>query len=481
MLVLLPIGLGLSWFNDELRDRAGEEALANGALSYMRAGGRARCEAAPESWGGPTSQSAFDAPAKGHPLRALSSVQEVPWQVPWGPPATLYAYDAQFQPLGPAPRLPDGFAAALREGRDFVARRTSFEKRAVVEVLAQLEPRAGRCAYVFARGPAASPRSLSALRAAALAGAPLIVFFVGVLLAMGPLVTRVRRLTDAVRRSARSGYADSIGPYGRDEIGLLARAFDQAGGEIRAQLREKERREQALREFVANTTHDMMIPLTVLQGHLAALKASAHEGRGLDERLLASSMDEAHYMGALMHNLAIAAKLDASRPELLRSRVDLNALVARVMGRHMPIANELKVSLNSAVPEEPVIAQGDVTLLEQAVSNVVYNAIRHNRPGGHAALVLEPRNGSEFRLSVVDDGPGIPEAELSQLVQRGFRGATARTRSPEGQGLGLNITFQVAKLHELKLSFKPSEYGGLEVELIGATAKSKTEPPVAQK
>ena len=481
LLVLLPIGFGLTWFNDELRDRAGEEALANGALSYMRAGGRARCEAAPGSWGGPTSQSAFDALAKGHQERAASSVEEVPWQVPWGPPATLYAYDAQFRPLGPAPRLPEGFAAALRGGRDFVARRTTHEKRAGVEVLVELEPGRGRCAYVFARGPAASPRTLSVTRAAALAGAPLVVFFVGVLLAMGPLVTRVRRLTDAVRRAAKSGYADSIGPYGADEIGQLARAFDQAGSEIRAQLREKERREQALREFVANTTHDMMIPLTVLQGHLAALKSRAHEGRGLDERLLASSMDEAHYMGALMHNLAIAAKLDATRPELLRSRVDLNGLVARVMGRHMPIATELKVSLNSAVPEEPIITQGDVTLLEQAVSNVVYNAIRHNRPGGHAALILEPRGADAFRLSVVDDGPGIAESDLSRLVERGFRGANARTRSPEGQGLGLNITFQVAKLHELALTIKPSEYGGLEVELVGPIAKGTTGSMVAQK
>jgi signal transduction histidine kinase len=82
-------------------------------------------------------------------------------------------------------------------------------------------------------------------------------------------------------------------------------------------------------------------------------------------------------------------------------------------------------------------------------------------------VILESKNGTDFRLSVVDDGPGIPEAELSQLVERGFRGAAARTRSPEGQGLGLNITCQVAKLHALDLTIKPSSYGGLEVELTG--------------
>jgi signal transduction histidine kinase len=230
-------------------------------------------------------------------------------------------------------------------------------------------------------------------------------------------------------------------------------------------LRDNERRQAALREFVANTSHDMAIPLTVLQGHLVELRRRLRDGEGLDEELLASSLDEAHYMGALMHNLAVVARLDAGEPELSRAGVDLNALVARVIGRHAPIARQRQVDLDSAVPEEPLHVQGDVTLLEQAISNVVYNAIRHNRPGGHVAVLLEQPAGTAFRLRVIDDGPGIAEPELSRLVERGFRGAEARTRQPDGQGLGLHITYQVARLHRLVLTFERSEYGGLEVEL----------------
>src|SRR4029079_19421331 len=107
----------------------------------------------------------------------------------------------------------------------------------------------------------------------------------------------------------------------------------------------------------------------------------------------------------------------------------------------------------------------DLTLLEQAVSNLVYNAIRHNRPGGHAALILEGEDRGRFRLRVIDDGPGIPEEELAHLIARGFRGNDARTRVPGGQGLGLDIAHRVAKLHGFALAFRRSEYGGLEAEL----------------
>jgi signal transduction histidine kinase len=178
-------------------------------------------------------------------------------------------------------------------------------------------------------------------------------------------------------------------------------------------------------------------------------------------------MDEAHYLGALMQNLAAVAKLDSGAWLPATGTVDLNALVHRVVNRHHAIARRFDIAVEFAVPDDPVTAAGDITLLEQAVSNVVYNAVRHNRAGGHVAVILEATAGDRFSLRVVDDGPGVPATELARLVERGFRGNAARTRSPDGLGLGLNITLRVAELHDLALRFGPSEYGGLQVDLEG--------------
>jgi signal transduction histidine kinase len=117
------------------------------------------------------------------------------------------------------------------------------------------------------------------------------------------------------------------------------------------------------------------------------------------------------------------------------------------------------------------VVQGDVTLLEQALSNLVHNAVRYNRTGGHVAVLLEEATApAGFRLRVLDDGPGVKEEELQRLVERRQRGDEARQRYPDGLGLGLHIVYGVAERHGFRLDFGRSEHGGLEVTIAGLLA-----------
>ncbi len=119
------------------------------------------------------------------------------------------------------------------------------------------------------------------------------------------------------------------------------------------------------------------------------------------------------------------------------------------------MARNAGVAFAHAVPGTPVPIAGDVTLVEQAVSNLVYNAIRHNAAGGHVALTLDveaPPAAATFVLRVVDDGPGLPAGARDRLFERWARGDGARTRNPEGQGLGLHIAWQVCQRHGFTLS-----------------------------
>ena len=131
-----------------------------------------------------------------------------------------------------------------------------------------------------------------------------------------------------------------------------------------------------------------MIPLTALQGHLAALEPRQ---RGAAAGELASAAHESHYIGSLLSNLAGATRLESAGVELAREALDLGALLARVVSRHGALARQHQVELGHAVPPEPITVLGDLTLIEQAVSNVIANAILHNRQGGHVAAVLDQR------------------------------------------------------------------------------------------
>jgi len=370
----------------------------------------------------------------------------------------IFAYDASYTPaVTDAPVLDDAMRADL-DSEGFGWREVRGSRgRDMLQVALRTVDDEGPCSVILVERPAAPfaaplwPPLLFSLLAIAAAFA-----------AAGPLVRRVRRLTAAALAAQRGERFEADDT--RDEIGALSRAFAADREELARRNEALERRERALTRFVSNTTHDVGIPLTVLQGHLVALRKRL--GKGEDNEVLGLALEEAHYIGALMRNLAAAAKLDDPERLLVQEPVDLVALVERVAGRHEPLARARGLSLDFATPEASVELTGDLTLLEQAVGNLVHNAIRYNESGGHVALLLEVAEG-RFEIRVIDDGPGVVEADLGRLGERRFRSEEARTRRPTGTGLGLSIARDVAERHGLELEFASGDPQGLVATLSG--------------
>jgi signal transduction histidine kinase len=504
--VTIPVIAGLGALQLSLRRRTMVEVIEASTLAQMQAGGREHCEASPESWMvrvGPPPPGRFP-PGGGPgepPPRGIADLFSPPGPPPgegWGRPppppppgpppdgerrgpgrgppfVQLFPYDTQFVSRNPrAPRLDEKTQSDAHSGQAAITRRSQENGQLIEDVLLRMPWESGPCAYILARRIEPRGPGVLFLPPLDIWGLPTLIVLAAVVVALGPVVRRIRRLTEEVRTSAGSGYQQPISIQGGDEIGELARAFQEARTEIQSQMARQEAREQALRDFLANTTHDVMTPLTVLQGHLSAMQQRLGRGEPLEPALMVSAMSEAHYMASLVHNLSAAARLEAGAPEVQRAPVDLNALIARVVGRHQPIARQQQISLESGVPATTTWVLGDVTLIEQAVSNVVFNGIRYGREGGHVAVVLETTRQGKFHLRVIDDGPGIPEEERSRLLERRYRGNAARTRAPQGQGLGLHITHNVVELHGWTLTLAASEYGGLEV---GFTGEVLAEPP----
>jgi two-component system, OmpR family, sensor histidine kinase BaeS len=320
----------------------------------------------------------------------------------------------------------------------------------------------GPCAFLLARIPPRQGELRDQVQALALV---VISLLAAAWVAAAPLIAKLGRLAEGVRRSAASHYAEPVAIEGHDEVAALAGAFNEAGQTVRAHLMEVQTREETLRGFVANTTHDVAIPLTVLQGHLAELDRELTTPQFREQ--VRGAVQEAHYMASLLRNLATAATLDEANTRASIAPVDLSALVERVVARHQPVARMSGVELNAAVPDPPLVITSDHTLLEQTLSNLVDNAIRYNRAGGHVAVLLDHAAGG-FVLSVTDDGPGVSDEELAQMTSRWFRGPEARTRRPDGHGLGLAIAAEAAARLGLSLTFtRPDGASGLCAEISG--------------
>jgi signal transduction histidine kinase len=462
----VPLALGVVWVERGLQREAQADALAAYAVERLENGGRENCERDPF---------AYQEPPVPFPPRPPRTDLQPPRPDPQPPRPRmavlpvggvrmeLYAYRSNFISDNPrAPYFPLELRRALTEGgtrahKDFEAE----ESHGQLVALRTQWPE-GPLAFVLARRVVGGPRTNDHSpygMALLLSG----LMSVLVLLALGPLVKRLRSLRSAVEGSAASGYAQGVLSQGVDEIGELAQAFNRAGEQVRARIRELELREQCLRGFVENTTHDVMLPLTVLQGHISELEKT-------DPVRARAMIEEAHYMGSLIHNLGTVAKLETGTVGLVRHRLSLSQLVERAVTRQQRIARSKGIELVHAVPESPVEIEADGTLIEQALSNVIQNAVRYNHSGGHVAVVLEEAPG-RFALRVLDDGPGVAPEELARLTERSYRSEAARERHPTGLGLGLAIAKDVLDRHGYELSLSPGAQGGLEVCFAGAVAE----------
>ena len=457
------VALGV-WLRIEGSRRAWQQAYREFAAARVEQWGREACEADPA-----------DPPERGFRRRPRPDGPAPEEAMRWaerrrraGLPRTglrIWAYDDAYRPADPdAPGFPQALKDALGRGEDAALTDTTGESgRPLVAIGLRTGWERGPCAVVLAMGahPPDPPVGGLLTTAALLATA----FLIAAWVTTGSAVRRIRALTQAVRRSSAAHYETPVGPQGSDEIGELAAAFDEATAQVRAHVGRVESREATLRSFVANTTHDVMLPLTVLQGHLAALHKAAAEGR-CDPQLVQDASEEAHYMASLVHNLGAAAKLEAGEPHVERHPVDLNEVVERAVSRHRPIAGPRRVEIGSAVPEPALWTLGrrdpDRTGGQQPhPQRRPLQPARWARRGGAGA------GGPTLPPARVRRRAGRARRRAGALTERRYRADDARTRSPGGQGLGLSIAREVAERHGFEMTLRRSDAGGLEVELQG--------------
>ncbi len=281
-----------------------------------------------------------------------------------------------------------------------------------------------------------------------------------------PLVRRIRRLGAAATRVGEpAGYVVLDRPASGDELDALGSLLDRAHVRIRGDARMLEDQREGLERHLARVAHDLRTPLTSMQ--LALEYAADLTSEPAVRDALAGALRDAVYLSGLTYNLRLASKLRGGwDPAGDAAAVDLVNLVTRIVDRARILARRRHVELELSVPDEPVRVVCNAVAVEQALTNVVDNAVAYGDPHGHVAVVLAVR-GAGFDLEVRDDGPGVDPAILPQLGLATFRSDEARQRDPRGSGLGLAITAEVCARIGWTLTFTALEPRGLLVHVRG--------------
>jgi signal transduction histidine kinase len=272
------------------------------------------------------------------------------------------------------------------------------------------------------------------------------------------------------RRRRRQNYSGITKVRGNDEISALGSLFNETAADIRQRMVDAQDRGEALQRYVANVTVDVAAPLAALEQQLVDLERNARLS-GDAEHELRHAVRAAHNLSSRLKNLAGVAHLRTITDTSPRQPVDLRALVERVVATRTPLAHAAQVTVELAPPDGTATVPADASLLEQAVANVIDNAILYNRPGGKVRVELRGyEHGGRFSLRVIDNGPGVGDEEFAGLTaNKRFRGDEARTRRPGGRGLGLALAREVADRFGMQLDLRRPTAGGFEVEIATRT------------
>lgn len=450
VLVAIPIAFASHLAIETIRERDMRVQLDRFVISQLTDDTRDRCDAN-ANW-------FLAGPRPDRPTPQQLAAPDADVTAPRPPtqeqPLEFFAFDDGFLPLSTAgPRFPAELRQALRAGaRTAVSSFRTREGTGLQEAVTTGWS-GSPCAVLLFRMRAVPNQ----VRDRTLVLVSLAALLFGAALATGvPIVARVRRLAAEARRSADDEYRSAVNVSGRDELGAIAFAFNEAGADIRRRATDVKDREDSLRRFIGAVTDGLSGPLLSLEQRMSALSDPA-------------AVTEAHTLNMRLQNLAAAARLKMSMATSPSAAVDLDGLIERVVERQSSFARAMRVEIAVAAAAGPLRTNTDGALLEQAVNNLVDNAIRYNRPGGHVAISLDRTRDGRFSLRVEDDGPGAPDEVLAKLnANRRFRGDEGRTREPGELGLGLAIVREAGDRLGIKWVFRRSARGWFEAELTGA-------------
>jgi two-component system, OmpR family, sensor histidine kinase BaeS len=243
------------------------------------------------------------------------------------------------------------------------------------------------------------------------------------------LIRPLRALTEA------AGGPAPMPVKGRDEIGYLARALNDA-------TQQREQAEAQRRHMVSDVAHELRNPLTNIR---AWLEAAQDEVVPAGPDLLELLHDEALLLHHIIDDLSDLAAADAGDLRLHREPIFVRDVLTHVAESQRGAAEKAEVTLTTDLHGDPVV-DADPVRLRQTVGNLLSNAIRYTPPGG-AVTLSATVTGDSVAIAVRDTGIGIAPDDLPRIFDRFWRADSSRTRATGGSGLGLPIARKLAEAH----------------------------------
>ncbi|MGH4038811.1 MAG: sensor histidine kinase [Sphaerochaeta sp.] len=349
--------------------------------------------------------------------------------------------------------------------------RTDDEKKPFSAAAMQINSNPG-WVYVILRGQGFDS-SLAMVRANYYLRSGLTTFLIAILFTLVAglflffiLTDRLRKLSEDVQIFKEGNYDHRVEIKGNDELAQLGSTFNEMAESIEEGMQKLKEADSQRSQLIANISHDLRSPLTSIRGHLETLL--------LEENNI-SEAEKREYVEITLRNVAgfqrlVEELLDLARfesgqivPEKLQFSLAelLQDVVLKMRGQSD--SNDIVIEYNPD-PNLPFY-NGDIGLIERALTNIIGNAIEHTPKKGTIDVDLSFDDGM-YHISVLDSGAGIPLDNLPHIFERFYRVDKSRNRKTKSTGLGLAIAKEVVELHGGLIEARNSDEGGAIFTII---------------
>jgi signal transduction histidine kinase len=261
------------------------------------------------------------------------------------------------------------------------------------------------------------------------------------------ITSPLREMVEATEAMARGDFSKRITATSHDEVGTLARSFNQMAAELAETDRQR-------RDLVANVSHELRTPITALQAKLENIVDGVEQP---DAETLQTMLAQVERLGRLVQQLLDLSRLESGTLPLDRRPFELAPMLEHAIRESRLQSPDVHFEVETQPRDFGLVA--DAERIHQVVANLVENAVRHSPPGG-TVIVRATAIAGGARIEVLDEGPGIPAEQAERVFERFYRADTARSSTAGGAGLGLAIARWIAELHGGEIHVEANEPHG---------------------
>lgn len=272
----------------------------------------------------------------------------------------------------------------------------------------------------------------------------------------------ISRMQEAAHRIAKGDFSRKVNIKSKDELGELAKSLNIMASELQQKMENLKRMDRVRTDFVANVSHELKTPLTLIKGYIETLEDRAINDTEKARKFISIIKDHAKRLENIIEDLLSLSELELSKDCLSKTEFDLKKLTDEITLSFGYALDTKRHMLSIDQQGDDFKIKADKDKIEQVIVNLIDNAVKYTNEGGQINIyILDQQN--DITVTIRDNGIGIPKEDVDRVFERFYRVDKARSRELGGTGLGLGIAKHIILAHNGEISIESEINKGTKV------------------